>query len=742
MSKISKTRVANGIYWVEVSDANLYILCGCPAESVKHLIKKGHIASKKIKGITAETGPNAILLSDLFIQNGSFANFAEFPVMQMLYRQGMILPGHPNNSGLKPMLIGDEKHVQSQMQYIYRGNYGLVSEKEILETGVSAKTAHDLMRMKLKFAYGNIRPMDGLLDTTIVRDDPVEIRNGVYINRLKPNIFKFHYKEESLTVDLNLSPLENYELTYQLGFHNIEREHFAVLHAGEGNGWDINRPGMSSIIMFKGKIYLIDAGANIMHCLKALGIGVSEIEGIFHTHAHDDHFASLTSLIRAGHRIKYFTVPLVRASVTKKLSALMSIPERCFNDYFEVHDLKADFWNQVNGLEVQPVISPHPVETTIFIFRSKSHDGYKSYAHLADIANLEILENMINENSSEPGVTRKFFDHVKSSYLTRVNLKKLDAGGELIHGNTADFQNDLSDKIILSHLSSDLTGRQEEIGAEASFGSVDVLIPSTTNYALEHAVHYLQSLFPSVLHDKINILTKNTIVTFDPGASLIKMNAINDNIYLILTGEIELSGPETGTVRTLSAGALAGEISGLERFPSRVTCRAVNYVQALKLPCSQYIDFINCNGLYDYMSDICKKLELLQNSWLFGNELSYIVQTGISKAMHIHTFLPDDAVSGKDMTGLYLIKKGKLHIIFQNGSIESLKAGDFFGESNVLFQTNESYQVRTLESTETYIIQRDSILNIPIIHWKLLKVHEKRSKGIIVQEINNYGKKI
>ncbi len=729
MPKISKIRVASGIYWLEVAEAGLHILCGCPADSVKHLMKKGLISNKTVNGLSAETGPNAILLSDLSIQNGSFANFAEFPVMQMLYRQGMILPGHPNNAGLKPMLIGDEKQVHSQMQYIYRGNYGLLTEKEILETGVSSKSAHDLMRMKLKFAYGKIRPIEQFFDSRIIRDGPVEIRNGVSIRRLKPNIFEIQYQEESLTVDLNLAPHESYELTYQLGFHNIAREHFAVLHAGEGNGWDINRPGMSSIIMFRGKVYLIDAGPNILHSLKYLGIGVNEIEGIFHTHAHDDHFASLTSFIRSDHRIKYYAIPLVRASVTKKLSALMSIPEESFNDCFAVHDLKAGVWNTINGLEVQPVISPHPVETSIFIFRSMNHDGYKSYAHLADIVNLDMLKSMINENTSEPGITRDFFNQVQSSYLTRVNLKKLDAGGELIHGNTGDFQDDRSDKIILSHLSSDLTGRQKVVGTEASFGSVDVLISSPKDYASKHAFLYLQSLFPSVSHDQLDILVKNPIVTFHPEATLIRMNEVNENVYLILTGEAELTGTYPGSRKTLSSGALAGDISGLEQYPSREICRAVSYVQSLQIPSGLYNNFIKSNGLHADIMELQEKRELLQHSWLFGSDISYTVQTEIIRTMRSLTFQPDDAVPGKDGTGLYIIKHGKLRIVYNNGSVETLIAGDFFGESNVLFQTSNPYQVLALESTEAYRIQRDSYFDIPIIHWKLLEIHEKRLKA-------------
>jgi hemerythrin len=42
---------------------------------------------------------------------------------------------------------------------------------------------------------------------------------------------------------------------------------------------------MGSIVLFQGRVYLIDAGPNIDHALTALGIGVNEIDGIFHTHS-------------------------------------------------------------------------------------------------------------------------------------------------------------------------------------------------------------------------------------------------------------------------------------------------------------------------------------------------------------------------------------------------------------------------------------------------------------------------
>ena len=188
MADLVKVDVANGLFWVEAPKANLYILCGAPADSVKHLMKRGLIAPREAHGVRFETGPNAILLSDVLVQNGSFSNLAEFPVLHMLYRQGMLLPNHPNNTGAKPLLIGSREQVRSQLEYIYRGNYGLVSEEELTACGISPGKAA-LMQLKA-FAFGRIRPSHELVDTVVVGSDPVEPEWGLPAP-MRPNVFEF-----------------------------------------------------------------------------------------------------------------------------------------------------------------------------------------------------------------------------------------------------------------------------------------------------------------------------------------------------------------------------------------------------------------------------------------------------------------------------------------------------------------------------------------------------------------------
>src|SRR4030067_652001 len=257
MELIEKYKIINGVYWIGIPQASVFVLCGCPEEIVKHLMKKGCNKTVHKQGVTYGTGPNVILLSDVMIQNGSFSNLAEFSVLQMLYRQGMILPGHPNNTGVKPMLIGSRKQIDSQMKYIYRGNYGLISVDEIIEAGISREKAEELMRLKLKFAFGHIRDSNDLLSSGVGEREAVEIRNGVYARCVGFNRYEFQYKGESEAVDLNLLPDEKYDPPYELAFHQLKREYFAAGHSGGGGGWDVDGLSMGRIVNVHGKIYLV-----------------------------------------------------------------------------------------------------------------------------------------------------------------------------------------------------------------------------------------------------------------------------------------------------------------------------------------------------------------------------------------------------------------------------------------------------------------------------------------------------
>ncbi len=739
--KIQKIMVANGMYWVEIPDADLRILCGCPMDSVKHLMKRGLIIQTEKNGVTCETGPNAILLSDIMLQNGEFSNLGEFPVLQMLYKQGLIIPGHPNNTGIKPLVIGKAEQVNAQMQYIYRGNYGLVSKEEIMETGVKAEVAEDMMRLKLRFAFGSIRPTQDLLDSCFVGDEDVEIRKGAVIRRKSSNVFEFEFQGSKVTVDLNLSGEGGYESAYPLGFQRLKREYFAVIHSGEGDGWDVNRPSMSSILMFQGKVYLIDAGPNLSNTLASLGIGINAIEGIFHTHAHDDHFAGITTLMRSGHKIKYYATPLVRATVAKKLAALLSIEDDRFADFFDVCDLEMNSWHNIEGLEVRPVFSPHPLETTIFIFQTPWGDGYKSYAHFADIVALDVLEGMIEADKTKPGISREDFERVKAEYLTPVNLKKLDIGGGMIHGMAKDFKDDRSDRILLAHINRELTLEEKEIGSNAPFGMMDVLIASRSDLARRNAFSFLQSALPDIaLHD-IRILINNPVIDFNPGIVILKEGEIPQDIFLILTGAVERINTGDNIHSLLSSGALVGELSGINGFPARATYSTACFIRALKIPVALYKDLIARNNLMPRIERTWKTRSFLGSASLFSEGVSPQVMRKIIDAIDVETFSEGEIITRKKVNILNVIKSGKIGRFMGGKQLDTLMPKDFFGEEGAVFNTPCLFQLEALEPVEVYTIPGELIKNIPIVRWKLYQSYVNRASKLVYAngDENSFG---
>jgi hemerythrin len=750
---MQKQRVTNGVYWVEIPEADLYILCGCPADSVKHLMRMGLIVEREKNGVLAQTGPNAILLSDTTIQKGSFSNLAEFPVLQMLYLQGMILPSHPNNTGRKPMLIGLEDQVNSQSNYIYRGTYGLSSLAEIVASGVPESQARDMLRIKRWFAFDNIRRTEDLMDLRVVDSPAVELRGGAFVRRRGFNRYEFAWGGSSVTVDMNLGEGEEYAPTYQLAFQRLRREYFSVVHVGEGDGWDVTRPCMGSIVCFQGRVYLVDAGPGIQHTLTALGVSINEVAGIFHTHAHDDHFAGLTSLVRSDHRIPYYAHSAVRASVVKKYAALTGRNEATFYQYFETHDLAFDEWNNVGGLEVMPVFSPHPVETSVLFFRAFWEKGYRTYAHLADISSFDVLKRMVTDDPAKNGVSQALFDTCRQKFLQPVDVKKIDIGGGLIHGMAEDFKGDASTKIYLSHTSTPLTDAQKEIGSSALFGQDDVLVKSQCNYLVLEGQRCLQEYFPAASAADIEMLCNCPLAEFPPEAIMLHVDAPVTEIYLMLSGMVELIDTKTGLHNRKSSGAFIGELDGFAGEKSRRTCRALSNVTALRIPRDMYMEFLSRCGMMEPLRQVHANRQLLQGTWLFGEMVSFPIQIRIARAMQKRQLKEDDIIAPQGKAEICLLSEGLLSVFLGAHSIENLTPGGFFGEETLMRGARELppdwrerfvrprrqgrpgaadlhlFEARALLDCTLHVIPASVVEDIPVVQWKLMETYERRLKS-------------
>ena len=724
MSKLRKVVVGPGVAWIEAPQAGLSILCGCPADVIKTLMQSGLVHEVDVEGRHAETGPNAILLSDVMLQNGSFCNLAEFPVLHMLYRQGMILPGHPNNRGIRPLLIGNAEQVEAQLHYIHRGNYGLVGRDELAATGLDESLIDEVLAFKERFAFGRVRQPTELLDPRVLGEEPIELGGGLTLIRRALNLFEFSLEGETIEVDLNLKPGETYRAPYTLPFSMIRRDYFSVIHSGDGNGWDPLRPSMGSVLVYQGRVYLIDAGPNISHTLDALGIGVNEVEGLFHTHCHDDHFAGLTTLLRSGHRLKYFATPLVRASVTKKLCALMNVDEDMVSECFDIHDLEFDRWNDVSGLDVMPLLSPHPVETSIFMFRALWHDGYKSYAHWADIVATEVLHGML-KTEDRPGISQKFFDKVMRDYHLPATLKKIDVGGGLIHGRAEDFRGDESGRLLLSHTERPLNQEEKIIGAGRVFGAADVLIEANQDYDRRAAFEYLRDYFPGAPHPEISMLLNCPVVIAGPGDKLLVDGQKIDTLHLILGGVVERISRGVVKGGGFTAGSLISEVPGLAGQDSIYDYRCRTHAKTLAIPLDLFREFLVRADMVDQLLERAGSRSFLRNTRLCTEALSETDLSKLAQFMRRQRFKAGETIEPRDALGV--MASGLVSLSRRGVTMEMLQIGEVFNEARAMFGRPGGYRARAEEDCEVCFLPAAAIRQVPLLRWTLLEIMGRRS---------------
>ena len=720
MAEIIYEILAPGISWLEIPKVDLRILCGCPADAVKHLTSKGKIRLVTENGATFETGPNAILLADDFLQNGLPANMAEFPVLQMFYKQGQIIPNHPNNKGERPILIGNANAVQSQLRYIYRGNYGLTTPEELINCGISLEDTAEMMAMKMQFAFGKIQPPDALLATCVVEDAGWHsLKNDLLVSRKGVNQYQFKMGLECIDVDLRLKNSETYPAPYKLSDQWLPRDRFAVWHTGEGDGWDRFRPCMASLLMIEGEPYLIDAGPNLHYTLEVLGISLSEIAGIFHTHSHDDHFAGLTNLLLSGRKIRYYSSKLVRHSTFQKLSALIGLPTQEIEKYFDFKDLELDEWTSISKfVQVKPCFSPHPVDTNIFFFKYENGLKTQTYAHLADIISSAVLGRMKNPESKYH-ISENFYKKTFDNYLQTTDVKKIDAGGGMIHGEVKDFVDDKSRKIILAHSSTPFS--QDELktiksACTVKFGSSDLRVPmSKEKFLKDKALQWLQKLLPTMSEKELQKLIVYPTVEITRGQKLLFQAQEVEYIPLLLTGQVEQNG------MFYPVGTLLGEANALADLPSSQKIVSVGPVCYLPIPKNPYKNLLKAHKLLKKRISLLDDCGYLRTFPMLQYGLSDDQLISLLKNSEQFSFKKNQPVLLPENT-LGILEAGEVQFLAGNKSVKVTEK-TVLGLSNIL-NKSFTWEEKTVKKCQVFCLQAENLLQAPGVRWFLQRAYQ------------------
>jgi hemerythrin len=404
----------------------------------------------------------------------------------------------------------------------------------------------------------------------------------------------------------------------------------------------------------------------------------------------------------------------------------MSLPENSFENAFEFHDLAFGKWNDIGGLEVQPFLSLHPLETTVLFFRALGPEGYKTYAHLADIAPATVLKDYLVDDPAAGEVAAKLYESSNKSLHLAVDLKKIDVGGGMIHGRASDFAGDQSAKVVLSHLCGDLSAADKEIGSNASFGLQDVLIESRIDYTRRSIERHLLAHFPEASEEDRGVLLNCPLASLNAGHVILRKGAEATDVYIVACGVVEMIDSVLGAQHMLSTGTVIGELNVLYREPSRRTYRSKSAVTLLRIPAGLFLEFAKHNYDLQERRRVLEIEHFLQGTRFLGEMVSSEVHNVMSRALSSHHLEAGAELATKDGSSLVVVRTGRASVRIEGSEVDAIGPGGFFGEESVFFGRPSLMTATVTEAGEFLEIPRETIRNVPIVDWKLLETYERR----------------
>jgi hemerythrin len=106
--------------------------------------------------------------------------------------------------------------------------------------------------------------------------------------------------------------------------------------------------------------------------------------------------------------------------------------------------------------------------------------------------------------------------------------------------------------------------------------------------------------------------------------------------------------------------------------------------------------------------------------------ISCPVKNKIARSIRIVPYKKRQRLPIKENRYLFLIKDGEFEIFYDNNFIETQETGGFFGEENILFESQNAMSAVTTRESMICHIPEQEIKDIPIVRLKLLETFNRR----------------
>ncbi|MCZ6675941.1 MAG: cyclic nucleotide-binding domain-containing protein [Candidatus Poribacteria bacterium] len=607
---------------------------------------------------------NGIFCSDLHMQKGVSCNLIEFPLLHMMFNQGMIFRRE------RPCLVGTLHQLHLASEGFRRGLYGFYDVSELEGCDLSEGEMHALMREIKGFALGErIKEADELLDLVPLvplgeHPTPDQATNyrGLRIWKKGINVFGFEWQGEQVTIDCNLREGEEYTPPLKIDVKNIPYTLYQIIDTGEEDGFS-QKSCMHTVIQWRDKIICIDLPMNVSYLLDKISVSRTEIDAVIFTHNHDDHIGELSMLLQMDKKVTVICPRIVWKSIVLKAATVFGMSADEFAGYFDYRPIRYGRENEIDyfGLRIEAHPSIHSVPCAIYRMRGIVNREWKVYSHLSDILNFHRCRTLIQSGH----LSQKRFDDYREFLLEPATVKKIDVGTGFgnedfsVHGSWKDFLADPSEHIVLAHI------QREQLDETATVAVGQVAVAGSSRDISERLSHtyqdkyreralkYLADYLFTLLEDNIKkglieesqiraylgILADNEIRLIQPNTPFLKMGEQSTFVDMVISGVGSVwirKGEDLVRIANVNAGDLIGDMGVLQEIPRTASIRADTYMNVLRIPGPLFREAaillkIFVPGAEGVLQKIWRHRDIVQGSRIFGHEVPVYRQNKIAQ---------------------------------------------------------------------------------------------------------------
>ncbi len=521
------------------------VLFGQPPEVLKCLLK------------TRPGVLESLVLPDVRERGGILLNNVEFLLYFFLFFENGFRNGRRLN------IIGDPDHIDQVMEILRLTLLG-PTDAELKQWGTAVNLAREWREsadfFALKDENGNVRPVESFFSFHYWQDGIVEF-DGFRVERSVVDRFEVAKNGQSVVVDLNdtvdVAPPYAVERDYVPG--GLVK--FGVEVLGGASGFSPEAPSTGLVLCVDGHHLLIDAIPYVDCLLRARGISINQISGVFLTHLHDDH-CNLFPLMLAPHKLDLITTREIYEMALIKLAMGLGWDTDAVREHFNFFEVKVGEPVLYFGVEIIAHHTVHSIPTVGAVFRARELRRNYEICVVGDIQTFAEIHDMRNQGIVPEGTE----EYLRELYSRRFDLLVADGGMGPIHGDPADALNSKSERVVFVHVEK----LPEEFNATfslASSGKRYTVAEGGSDIYTTRAIEYLNDSFRSYPETGwlSTLFSDKTIKRFNSDDVIIKQDSETwGNVFLILTGYCEVihhDGHKFSVWGTREAGDLIGEMA-------------------------------------------------------------------------------------------------------------------------------------------------------------------------------------